>query len=149
MSSSGSPFFPGSLAPLGRCCDCGARSPCTAHTHTSGRSCRTAPGAFDAFYKSAPPALPQVQPACEFSRWQLSDVALGGPRSMRSDIQGRTSQPFFALLCTHHNKWNFLPATATHSASLFGSAGTFPLQRSFHKALDGPQRPSDIWDSRW
>lgn len=149
MRNLASPFSPDSLAPLGQCRDCGAPSRCTAHTHTSGRSCRTAPGAFDAFYKSASPALPLVQSACEFSRWQLSGVAPGDSHNMRSDTQGRISRPLFASPCTHHNVWIFLPLTSRRSAFSLGSAGTFPWQRSFHKALGGPQRQSDIWDSWW
>lgn len=144
-----SPSYPDSLAPQGQCRDSGGRSRCTAHTHTSCRSCRKAPGAFGAFYTSGSPALPQVQSACESSRWQLSGVAPGDSHNMRSDTRYRISMPWFSLLHTHHNKCIFLPLASHRSAFSLGSALTFPWRKSFHKALGGPRRLSHIWDSWW
>lgn len=144
-----SPFSADSLAPLGRCHDCGGRSPCTARRRTFGRFCRTAPGAAGVFYTSGSPALPQVQLACESSKWKLSGVAPGDSHNMRSDTQGRTSGPLFAFSRIHHNWCISVPLASRHSAFSLWSSLTFPWQRSFHKALGGPQSLSDIWDSWW
>lgn len=121
-----SPFSPDSLAPLGQYGDRGARSPCTAGTHTFGRSCRTAPGAVGAVYTFASPASLQVWSACGSSRLQLAGVAPGDFRNMRPGTRGRISQPLIASLCTRHNVRSFSPGTRTHSASSGGSSPTFP-----------------------
>ena len=144
-----SPSSSCSLAPLGRWHDRGGQSQCTAHTHTSGRSCRTAPGAVGAFYNSDSPALPLVQSACESSGWKLSGVAPGDSHNMKSDTQGRTLRPLFSSPHTRHKILIFLALEWRHSAFLLGSALTSPWQRSFHKAPGGPQRQSDILDIWW
>lgn len=144
-----SPSSPDSLAPLGRCRDSGGRSRCTGHTHTSGRSCRTVPGAVCAFYTSGSPALPQVLSACDSLRLQLSGEAPGDSHSMKSGTQGRTSGPLFVSQHTHRNVWIFPPSMSCRFAFLLGSAQTSPWRKSFHKALGGPQRLSDIWGSWW
>lgn len=142
-----SPFSLDSLAPLGQYGDHGARSPCTARTRTSGRSCRTAPGAFGAVYTFASPALPRVRSACGFSKLQLAGVAPGDFRNMRPGTRGRISQPLIASLCTRHKIWTLSPGTKSRSAFSGGSSRTFLLQRSSRKAPGDCQTQSDTWGS--